>query len=375
MSSLIRYSSQAASISEENGPWLILDTSKSIKSRISQYLSEKHGLERSWLKAWHGFTFFSHPSDDSLVSIVQSIVNDQYIRRFINSASVCPKLIELNKEMQEQWPGCLKRHIFSTLPHGDDSKIYRLQVYPRVDTYDVAALLSQEINFHPKKFTHVLHILRVSQEICFIGVTEKKAHFEAHKESWEDKDAKCVSRAYFKLRDAIDKLPLKLRQKINSDSFAIDIGASPGGWTQYLQKTVGYTASIDPANLDESILGLDNVVHFQQKSSDAFQEISKQYHLWKSTHDAIDLLVCDANKPVEEVMQLLEPYEKLMEKGSVLVLTLKFLHNQQKGAKRSYKNIARNTVVGLLEKTWKDIKIDWLLSNRLDERTITAIKR
>jgi hypothetical protein len=55
------------------------------------------------------------------------------------------------------------------------------------------------------------------------------------------------------------------RLQLSEAWYALDIGAAPGGWTQYLAAQCRRVVAVDPAALDAGVLSLDNVVHIREK--------------------------------------------------------------------------------------------------------------
>lgn len=99
-----------------------------------------------------------------------------------------------------------------------------------------------------------------------------------------------VSRAYYKLLQVWDEILCKELMNL-SDTIGVDLGASPGGWTQVLKQHIRLTkvVAIDPALLANRVLSLPGVVHV---AGDMISD--KATKAIESLETPISLLVCDA---------------------------------------------------------------------------------
>ena len=187
-----------------------------------------------------------------------------------------------------------------------------------------------------------------------------------------------VCRAYWKLHEIVVRRPNFFNYLITNSileqskqtsyhtapmcKYAIDIGASPGGWTQFLcdilpeadNKTKLKVVSVDPGELHPKIKEFSNVIHVQKRSEDAFEEIQrlslnnfakKNTKISKNNKnnnhgidilgerkqiddqqkfDGFDLLVCDANVSATKTLNLVRPVLPLLKsKTARLVITAK----------------------------------------------------
>ncbi len=109
-----------------------------------------------------------------------------------------------------------------------------------------------------------LHVILISQNFFILALTDPRNHVP-HSSGLRrlKRSASQVSRSYLKLEDAITSLFTYDEQKniLSEGSSAIDLGAAPGGWTQFLAERGVFVTAIDGAQLDESISNLPNVKH------------------------------------------------------------------------------------------------------------------
>ena len=159
-----------------------------------------------------------------------------------------------------------------------------------------------------------------------------------------------TSRAYYKLQQIFDQYltPSMLLNKTMNGSLGagLDLGASPGGWTQVLYKNgLRPVVSVDPGLLSPRVERLEGVQYIKGdfNGDDAIiREIANS-----SPYTAI---VCDANVTHgldEKIMEIIDRVVgELEKKGSkeeplftlpaVLVLTLKFAYKTEQSMKRNY---------------------------------------
>lgn len=122
-----------------------------------------------------------------------------------------------------------------------------------------------------------------------------------------------VSRAERKLEEAIAVFGLPLR----SGAVAIDLGASPGGWTRVLSRRGLKVYAVDPAELAPSVAVDPNVSHQRMKAQDFL----------KAAPDKVDLIVNDMRmEPLESCHIMVECAAQLKADGYG-VLTLKLAAN------------------------------------------------
>ena len=71
-----------------------------------------------------------------------------------------------------------------------------------------------------------------------------------------------LNRAETKLREILARFEISLP----ADARALDIGASPGGWTKVLAEHATEVVAVDPGMLDPSVTALPNVRHLVMRS-------------------------------------------------------------------------------------------------------------
>lgn len=107
-------------------------------------------------------------------------------------------------------------------------------------------------------------------------------------------------RAYYKMSEIVESVFPSLGWHLgdlsrNNSSLAMDVGASPGGWSQYLAEA-GYAkvVAVDPGELLASVLADQRITHVQSCVEDPLVQGTLR-ELTASSYQRISLLVCDVN--------------------------------------------------------------------------------
>lgn len=239
------------------------------------------------------------------------------------------------------------------------NKVLRLCVFPKSRTEAVVNALPAEVQLHPKQFTHVLSIAR-ERGRYYYGLAPKEL-FWGPESGVHSVQMDKVSRAYHKMKEVFTRIDC-LRLADTAQWTAIDVGAAPGGWTQYLSPLMKQVISIDPGELRIELP--PNVVHLKKKVEDCMEELRKEA--------PVDMLACDMN--MCEALQAIEvmlPLAPLLRKGGYIVMTWKL-------PKRMDVNLEVKTEalrVNFAEQFagFEIVQVIWLLAN-MYERTVVARK-
>eukprot|EP00747_Dinoflagellata_sp_TGD_P095009 gnl/TRDRNA2_/TRDRNA2_166315_c0_seq1.p1 gnl/TRDRNA2_/TRDRNA2_166315_c0~~gnl/TRDRNA2_/TRDRNA2_166315_c0_seq1.p1 ORF type:complete len:542 (+),score=131.54 gnl/TRDRNA2_/TRDRNA2_166315_c0_seq1:69-1694(+) len=178
-----------------------------------------------------------------------------------------------------------------------------------------------------------------------------------------------VCRAYSKLSEALLRSGWASELAAAPPQRAVDVGASPGGWSACLADPRGWGCSevcaIDPGELAPELVsaaeaGRGHIRHFRMKSDEAFV-------LLRSEGVPIDVLVCDANFPCDQALELVEGAVDLLRPWAYLVLTFKDCSKT-----RADFATLKTAQLDRLRKVCTDIKEMQLLANRKLETTVMA---
>jgi len=184
-----------------------------------------------------------------------------------------------------------------------------------------------------------------------------------------------VCRAYYKIQEIIEYYFSLWGWKDFSliDGVVVDIGASPGGWTQYLASISKKVIAIDPGDLHPTVSRLENVCHVQAlvESSEAQEAMrAAQIEGVSGEHSGVLACVCDINVEVIFTAKILAkwvlPFISTNAGIPFVVMTLKM----NKSPKQKHIDFARDQAVQILSPFCHDFKLVHLNANSSNERTL-----
>lgn len=118
-----------------------------------------------------------------------------------------------------------------------------------------------------------------------------------------------ISRAEFKLLEALELFQIQLPPR----GVALDLGASPGGWTRVLRQHDQYVTAVDPGALDPRLANDRGVRH---KTVTAEQYLANE-------PDRFDLIVNDMRMDARDSARLMVSYAKQLYRHGSVIMTLK----------------------------------------------------
>lgn len=229
-------------------------------------------------------------------------------------------------------------------------------------------------NFSPTNVTHILGVIQLLEPApldvhdglyCF-GIWESNALDVAtvlsSRTNTSTRHKKGdVCRAYWKLEEAFDRYDYPLPSKPKK---SLDCGAAPGGWTLFLDRKLQSQTiySIDPGELDETVLKLPSVNHWRktiQKSLPKLQQEKSRIDVWVS-----DMCVKDMEQQVDWLLKAFEM--TVIGQGTFFVLTLKCIlgHSSQTF------DILVEQQLQRLKPLARNLQMVHLFYNRFSERTV-----
>jgi len=166
----------------------------------------------------------------------------------------------------------------------------------------------------------------------------------------ENKDTIC--RAEFKLLEAIKNFKIDF----SNDKTAIDLGASPGGWSKVLIEYGLKVDAIDPAFLDPRIE--NHVEHYQMTT----QEFLKNHYNMK-----YDVIVNDMKMNADYSCNLMNEFSQYLKTNGKAIVTLKLISID-------YSNEEVDDALDILKECYNIIAVKQLFHNR-QELTVYLNKK
>jgi 23S rRNA C2498 (ribose-2'-O)-methylase RlmM len=238
-----------------------------------------------------------------------------------------------------------------------------LNVYPKKITEEIVDIVIEKTDkLRPTKFDHILAILRyvdqktgtVTHKIGFSPAASGLDHVMALTRL---DDESHVSRAFYKIEEACERCGV---QEWPQPSWnALDIGASPGGWSLYLSQVVGTVYAVDPAELT---VKKDNIVHLKGQLLHMLPQLESV---------KLHLVVCDMNNDPSVALECLKSVEHKLEIGGRIIWTLKY---QKRATANIDKRLVNDTnIFKQLLPSCDVVRTMHMVSNH-HERTLVAVK-
>jgi len=209
-----------------------------------------------------------------------------------------------------------------------------------------------------------------------LGPSEQHGHW--HSANALDKSGAKLSvcRAFYKLSEVFHEEP-SFRSALTDavrGSACIDIGASPGGWTDLLSRHARVVA-VDPGDLEAEIACRPSVVHLRRLvGSDADSDDAIRCALRPAL--AADFVVCDANIAPSDAASLLAHLAAsgLLAAGCKVVLTLKAQCKVRGGLQgQCTRRRLESEAVAALGSSFEGVRVRHLFANTQHETTLTAL--
>lgn len=118
-----------------------------------------------------------------------------------------------------------------------------------------------------------------------------------------------VSRSEFKLLEALEVFQIDLP----AHGVALDLGASPGGWTRVLRQHDQYVTAVDPGDLDPRVIKDRGV---RQKRMTAEEYLADE-------PDQFDIIVNDMRMDARDSARLMLKYAGQLQRHGLVIMTLK----------------------------------------------------
>ncbi|BCJ86198.1 SAM-dependent methyltransferase [Effusibacillus dendaii] len=154
-----------------------------------------------------------------------------------------------------------------------------------------------------------------------------------------------LSRSRFKLEEAC----LTFGIPIHTFKNALDLGASPGGWTSFLLDQGLHVTAVDTSLLDSSLMDHPHLTFVRENASDT-----------DFPANSFDILTCDMSWSPQNTAKILVKLEPSLQKNGIVILTIKLL---QKKIRKTIQEVLK-----LLQPAYETLQVKQLFHNR-DEVT------
>eukprot|EP00930_Biecheleria_cincta_P048605 TRINITY_DN33891_c0_g1_i1.p1 TRINITY_DN33891_c0_g1~~TRINITY_DN33891_c0_g1_i1.p1 ORF type:complete len:480 (-),score=64.01 TRINITY_DN33891_c0_g1_i1:490-1929(-) len=203
--------------------------------------------------------------------------------------------------------------------------ICRVQVYPRyLEQQVVQEFQRAACPLHLVSFTHVASLTWVGAMYA-VGTAPREALVAEDSQGLgilcaAQPKTPTVSRAYAKLAEALARSgwAVEVAALDPGPGLAVDIGASPGGWSVCLASVwhCQEVWAIDPGQLAPDVTGIDCVRHLAVRWQDGLADL-------RAAARPVDVLVCDANMSCDQTLDMLEAVAPMLSPRAYVVLTFK----------------------------------------------------
>lgn len=205
-----------------------------------------------------------------------------------------------------------------------------------------------------------------------------------------DNEESVICRAQHKLAEAFATSKILANfagSAAASAAHALDVGASPGGWTACLAENCGHVVAVDTGALHEDVLKLPNVTHIpvllpvpadadpnsafhtDTDSAESKDALSKIIAL--APPGGFGIVTCDINAGPADACDIVMRAKQFLAPKALLVITMKLVwrgRNSYAKAEKAEKAVR----AGLAEHCSEDMEMLWLFSNTQHERTLIA---
>lgn len=203
----------------------------------------------------------------------------------------------------------------------DKSKSFSVQtrIYTKDKSLHRKAFINETLSNKISSYGYSLDVKK-PDEIISILITDTSLYFGVSSPKnnlsyWPGgeyrfkKNKELISRAEFKLLELIDMYNINLKKY----STALDLGASPGGWTKVLVNNKLKVTCVDPANLSKDLQNNKNITHYKCLA----QEFLKGDY-------EFDIIVNDMRMDVFESIDLMKNASRYLARdNSIAIMTLK----------------------------------------------------
>jgi 23S rRNA U2552 (ribose-2'-O)-methylase RlmE/FtsJ len=239
----------------------------------------------------------------------------------------------------------------------------RLNIYPKAITESVVDLLLEHAKLSPTDYSHILAIIRYTspenpqQHTYRIGFSPFDSALDHYKAYELLEDESNISRAFYKIQEACERCGVKEWPQPTWN--AVDIGASPGGWSLYLSQVVGTVYAVDPADL---VVSKPNIIHLKGQLLHVLPQFD---------NIPVHMIVCDMNDDPDVALKCIEPLARKLQVGGRIIWTLKY---PKRAPANIQKRLANDCALFLQLLPYCEVLRTMHLVSNHHERTLVGLK-
>jgi len=302
-----------------------------VASRLATYLSEQFGLNSDVYEMLVRIA----GAEEDILDVARKIERSHASRHVYRMLMVDESVKDVNEVVDHIVQRC-------------DDAVIRVQGYPRSTEEMLVSLLENRVQLSPKQFDRVVNVVRMENRY-HVGVFPAATFYRRN-----PINANLVSGAYHKLREAL----LRFGVPVSDTWQVLDVGAAPGGWSQYLSRRVKLVVAVDPGTMR---VRADNIVHIRDRAERALSTLAQ--------YAPFDMVVCDVNDDPRRVATTLVQVADLVRPGGHMIMTAKLVYRSERGVKFLIKEATR-----ALAQAYTGLDTKWLLANSRRERCIHGVR-
>ena len=181
------------------------------------------------------------------------------------------------------------------------------------DTAALEAFLENEGFLHDHKFLKQVVSLFFDGNDAYAGLSEVGDNISSHNGGARrfKKDDEIISRAEFKLLEAIESFGITFEESGNS----LDLGASPGGFCRVLLERGQLVTAVDPAELDEKLrpdIKSEKLTHYKCLAEK-----------FKGSEGFFDFMTNDMKMDVSDSVKIMLEMSRYLKTGGKALMVLK----------------------------------------------------
>ncbi|KAF4652258.1 hypothetical protein FOZ61_009816 [Perkinsus olseni] len=296
-------------------PKLVLQCQVGYEERLAEYISNEYGggCRTSWTPLCAVGERMLLIDKDSRLRDWQSVLGD------VNLCHVLKRIYTNLTEVATSVQGAAEL-LRRMAPNGC---VLRLQTFPSRYQKTIADYLPEGM-CHPREYTHVAQVVYVDG-LYLLGIAEPEQCYIGNiVETSNGRLTDSVCKAEYKLAEAFRRFGYDVADE-GKQMVAMDVGASPGGWSRYLyNKGVGRIIAVDKGEVDCSETD-GKIEHWDMLGQEAIERLLDEGH-----KDMLDVYVCDANLPPPESLAMLRQATDLIKPGAYVVVTFKNPYKRKK---------------------------------------------